>query len=148
MTIQFPDDEIRNHDDRTGKYITTSWEAPSIRMTTSCREMHKNLKSQEDLDELATAQDSEAKARASLATAGSTLRDARENQHQVRQSRGLNPQQQWRCTVIGPAQGRNGSASSAVVHSGPHGVQKCKGTPAKRKEKQPHTKRTSNLQCQ
>ena len=39
MTTQFADDEIRNHDDRTG--TTTSWEVPSMRTTNNCQEMKK-----------------------------------------------------------------------------------------------------------
>ena len=33
MKIQFPDDEIRNHDDRTGKYHNNILEVPSTRTT-------------------------------------------------------------------------------------------------------------------
>ena len=44
MKIQFPDDQTRNHDDRTT--MTTSWEALPMTMTTSCQGMKKNRRPQ------------------------------------------------------------------------------------------------------
>ena len=74
--------------------VTTSWDSPSMKMTTSCREMKKDRRPQWSLHVLTRAQEAEAEALASLATANKTLRDAREKQYQVRQSRGCHPQQQ------------------------------------------------------
>ena len=41
MKIQFPVDEIRNHDD----HITTTWETPSISTTIACEGMKKGKRS-------------------------------------------------------------------------------------------------------
>ena len=54
----------------------TFWEAPSMRMTTSCRGTKQDPMSQRgDLDALATATEAETIAMACLATANRTLRD-------------------------------------------------------------------------
>ena len=94
LKIQFPDDEIRNHVDRTGKHHNNILEGAvnedDDHLPGDEQELENN---EEDLDALATAQE-EAEASASLAT----LRDAREK-HQVRISRGFFPQ---RYSVIVP----------------------------------------------
>ena len=41
MKIQFPDDEIRHHDDRTGTYHKNILGVPSMRTTAICQEMKK-----------------------------------------------------------------------------------------------------------
>ena len=95
MKIQFPDDEIRHHDDRTGKYhnnilLGGAVDEEDDQVTRAEVELENN---DEDLDALATAQE-EAEALVSLATANRTLREVRDKQHQVRMSRGYFPQQQ------------------------------------------------------
>ena len=93
LKIQFPDDEIRYHDDRTGKQHD--------RFLGGAVDGRKHFSSHEEglenndeyLDALATAQEDEAEALASLATANKTLREARDKQHQVRMSPGYLHQQ-------------------------------------------------------
>ena len=51
-----------------------------------------------------------------------------------------------RDSVIVPTEGRNGSNSPPVVHTGPRSAQKSMGNPARRREKRPRTQRTANLQ--
>ena len=95
MKIQFLHDEKRDHDDRTGKYhnhiLGGDVNEDDDHLTKNGEEQEN---SEEDLDELATAQEEEADALASLATANRTLQDAREKHHQVRVSRGQCPQKQ------------------------------------------------------
>ena len=83
MKIQFPDDEIRHHDDRTGTYhkniLGGAVTAYDGHLPKDEEEIAHN--DEEDLDALATAQE-EAEALASLATGNRTVRDAREKQHQ------------------------------------------------------------------
>ena len=95
LKIQFPDNEIRYHDDRNGKHHNTllggAVEEEEEQMSAH-EETHEN--SDDDLDALAKVQEEEAEALTSLATANRTLREARDKQHQVRMSRGYFPQQQ------------------------------------------------------
>ena len=68
---------------------------------------------------------------ASLATANSTLRDAREKQHQVRMSRGCFPKQEVQCDRSNRRQERK-----YVMCSGPHWASKChekQGKPGEKK---------------
>ena len=96
MMIQFPKDEIRNHDDRTGKYnnnILAS--AVNVEENQLTGDMEVPDSSGDDLDVLATAQEEEeVEALTSLATISRTLREARAKQHQVRMARCFFPQQQ------------------------------------------------------
>ena len=103
-----------------------------MRTTITCQGMKNEETTEEDLDVMAAQE--EAEALASLAAAHRTLRDARESQHQVRMSTRLLPSATW-ATRSSPTEGRNGNASSAMVHTGPHSVQKSKGNPARRSEK-------------
>ena len=74
----------------------------------------------EYLDALATAQEEEAEALASLATANRTLREARDKQHQVRMARGYFPQQQLQ-------RDRNNKKPErkCVICNGPHRASQC-----------------------
>ena len=95
--IQFPDDEIRYHDDLTGKHHNTLL-GGAVEEEEEQISVHEDIleNNDEDLDALATAQEEEEEAEAltSLATTNRTLREARDKQHQVRMSRGNFPQQQ------------------------------------------------------
>ena len=133
MKTQFPDDEIRSHDDRTGKYHNNILGGAVCEDDDFLPENEEGPETtEEDLDALATAHEAEAEALACLATANRTLWEAREKQHQVRQSRGYYPQQQ-------PVEGRSASASSTVVRTGLHSAQESKGNPTITKDKQLHT---------
>ena len=133
MKIQFPDDDIRNHDDRTGKYHNNILEVPSMRTTIICQRMKKSQRNNEDnLDALAAAQEEAAAALASLVAANRALRDACEKQHQVRMSRGYFPQQQGNAIV--PTGGRNEHSSSAAVHTGLHSVHNSQGNQVRKRE--------------
>ena len=83
--IQFPDDEICNHDNRTGKYqkniLGGAINEDDDHLSGSEEEQENH---EEDLDALAKGQEEEAEPLASLATANRKLRDVREKQHQVR----------------------------------------------------------------
>ena len=69
LKIQFPDDEMRYHDDRTGKQHDRFLGGA----------VDGGLENNDEyLDALATAQEDEAEALASLATANRTLREARD----------------------------------------------------------------------
>ena len=116
--------------------ITTSWEALSMRITTPDT-------TKKDLDALATAQEAEAEALASLATANRTLRGARVKQRHVRQSLGYYPQQQGQHDQTHRRQDRK-----CVICSGPHWASRC---PEKARSiwrehrKNNRTQRTANL---
>ena len=125
MKIQFPDDEIRNHDDRSGKYhnniLGGAVNEDDDHLPGNEQDLENN---EEHLDALATAQEEgeeeEEEALASLATANRTLQDAREKQHQVRMSRGYFPQQQVQRDRPNRRQERK-----CVICSGPHWASQC-----------------------
>ena len=92
LKIQFPDDEIQYHDDRTGKqhdrFLGGAVDEEDEHFSGHEEGLENNVKYH---DALATAQeDEETEALASLATANRTLREARDEQHQVRMSLSLN----------------------------------------------------------
>ena len=78
LQIQFPDDEIRHHDDRAGKYhnniLGGAADVEDDQVTGAEEEPENN---DGDLDALAAAQE-EAKVLVSLATANRTLREGRD----------------------------------------------------------------------
>ena len=121
MKIQFPDDEIRYHDDRTGKHHNTllggAVEEEEEQMSVH-EESHEN--SDDDLDPLAKAQEEEAEALTSLVTANRTLREARDKQHRVRMSRGYLPQQQSQRDRYNKRPERK-----CVICNGPHWASQC-----------------------
>ena len=78
MKIQFPDDEIRNHDDRTGKYHDNN-QGGAVNQYDDHEEGQETT--EEDLDALVMAQEEQVDS------------DGREKQHQERMSRGYYPQQ-------------------------------------------------------
>ena len=87
MKIQFPKDEIRNHDDRTGKYNNNILvRADNVEEDQLTGDIEVPDSSGDDLDVLATDQE-EVEALMSLATVNRTLREARAKQHQVRMAR-------------------------------------------------------------
>ena len=84
LKIQFPDDEIRYHDDRTGKHHN-SLQGGAVEEKEERMSVHEEIleNNGEDLDALATTQEEEAEALTSLAIANRTLLEARDKQHQV-----------------------------------------------------------------
>ena len=132
LKIQFPDDEIRYHDDRTGKHHDTllggAVEEEEEQMSVH-EESHEN--SADDLDALAKAQEEEVEALTSLVTANRTLRQARDKQHQVRMSRGYFPQQQSQRDRYNKRPERK-----CVICNGPHWASQCpekQGKPGEKK---------------
>ena len=126
MKIQFLDDEIRNHDDRTGKYHNNNLGGAVDEdedQTTRDPEVTESWRDDldgwgGDLEALDTGQEEkeEAEALTSVAPANRTLREARAKQHQVRVSLGFFLNNSHHATAT-PGD-RSGSVPSVEDHIG------------------------------
>ena len=146
MKIKFPENEIRNHVDRTRKYnrniLGGSVSEEEDQMT---GDMGVPESSGDHLDVLATAQEEEVEALTSLATANRILREARAKQHQVRMARGFFLQQQSH------RDRNNGRPERKCVFFGgslgPYNVRRSKEGQPKRKEMRQHMWHTVKSLC-
>ena len=139
LKIQFPDDEIRYHDDRTGKQHDRFLGGVVDEEDEHFSGHEEGLENNDEyLDALATAQKDETEALASLDTANRTLREARNKQHQVRMARGYFPQQRLQ-------RDRNNERPErkCVICNSPHWVSQCPEKQRKPGEKKgsPHSVR-------
>ena len=136
LKIQFSDDEIRYHDDRTGKqhdrFLGGAVDEEDEHFSGNEEGLENN---DEYLDALATAQqEEEAEALASLATANRTLREAQDKQHQVRMARGSFLQQQLQRDRTNKRPERK-----CVICNGPHWASQCPEKQGKPSEKKGET---------
>ena len=127
MKMKFPDDELRHHDDRTGKYhnniLGDAVDEEDDQLSRAEEERENNVVA------LVAAQE-KVEALVSLATANRKIREARDKQHQVRMSRGYSPQQESQ---------RDGSTKrperKCVICNGPHWASQRPEKPGKPGEK-------------
>ena len=146
MKIQFPLEEIRNHDDRTGKYnnniLGSAVNEEEDRLTGDLEVLES---SGDDLDVLATAQEEEVEALTSLATNISTLRHAtRSNTRYGWHGVSFLNNSQIATATTGDW---NGSVSFVEDHIGPHNVQRSKEGQPKRREMRKHMWHTVKPLC-
>ena len=145
MTIQFPDDEIRNHD-RTCNYRDNILGFAVNEDDDLLSENEEGSETtEEDLHELTRAQETDAQALASVATANRTTAGCSRETVSGRQSTRLPP------SATRTARSAQQKAGTEVRHlqwstPGFHSAQKSKGNPARKKEKRQPTQRTANLQ--